>query len=146
MAFDDPNGMTHAEKLRIVERYGQLNKEIKNKQKFKNCLDRITAAGSGADIKGIAFVFEKLLVRQRVMHHAFHEQGDYIVVNMSESRDHHIFIDKQQSDIMDILRDSIFSFQDVMAVTQDENIALHFIKKMAAGNLIKVADIDHGIQ
>ncbi|MCF8091073.1 MAG: hypothetical protein K9K40_01265 [Desulfotignum sp.] len=146
MAFDDPNGMTHEKKLRIVERYGQLNKEIKNKQKFKNCLDRITAAGSGADIKGIAFVFEKLLVRQRVMHHAFCEQGDYIVVNMSESRDHHIFIDKQQSDIMDILRDSIFSCQDVMAITQDENIALHFIKKMAAGNLIKVADIDHEIQ
>jgi hypothetical protein len=145
MAFDDPKGMTHEEKLRIVERYGQLNKEIKNQLKFKNCLDKITAAGSGADIKGIAFAFEKLLVRQKMMHHAFQEQGDSIVVNMSENRDHQVFIDKQQSDLMDTLRDSIFSFQDVMAITQDENFALHFIKKMASGNLVNVADIDHGI-
>lgn len=146
MAFDDPRGMTQEEKLRIIERYGQLNKEIKNQQRFNGCLDRITAAGSGADIKGIAFAFEKLWVRQRVMHHAFHGQGDYMVVNISENRDHQVFMDKQQSDLMDILRDSIFSFQDVMAITQNENIALDFIKKMATGNLIKTADIDHGIQ
>ncbi len=146
MAFDDPRGMTHEEKLRIVERYGQLNKEIKNKQKFKNCLDKITAAGSGADIKSMAFSFEKLWVRQKVMHHAFQEQGEYMVVNMSENRDHQVFMDKQQSDLMDTLKDSIFSFQDIMAITHDENFALHFIKKMAAGNLINVADIDHGIR
>lgn len=146
MAFDDPRGMTHEKKLRIIERYGQLNKEIKNKQKFKNCLDRITAAGSGTDMEGIVFAFEKLLVRQRVMHHAFHGQGDYMVVNISENRDHQVFMDKQQSDLMDTFRDSTFGFQDVMAITKDEDIALHFIKKMATGNLISVADIDHGIR
>ncbi len=146
MAFDDPKGMTHEEKLRILERYGQLNKEIKNQRRFNGCLDRITAAGSGADIKGFAFAFEKLLVRQRVMHHAFHGQGDYMVVNISENRDHQVFIDKQQADVMDSLRDSIFSCEDVMAITKDENTALHFIKKMATGYLIKAADIDHGIQ
>ncbi len=146
LAFDDPGGMTHEKKLRILERYGQLNKEIKNRKKFNGCLDIISAARSGADIKGAAFVFEKFLVRQRLMHHAFKKQGEFMVANMSENRDHQVFIDKQQADVMDILRDSIFSCQDVMAITQDENTALDFIKKMAAGNVIKAADIDHGIQ
>jgi hypothetical protein len=146
MAFEDPKGMTQEEKLRILERYDQLNKEIKNQQRWKGCLDTITAARSGADIKGVAFVFEKRLVRQQVMHHSFHGQGDYIVVSISENRDHQVFMDKQQSGVMDRLKDSVFSFHDVMAITQDENIALHFIQKMAAGNVIKAADIHPGIQ
>jgi hypothetical protein len=143
LAFDDPKGMTQEEKNRILERYGQLNKEIKNQKKFNGCMDRITAARFGTDIKDIAFVFEKPLVRQRVMNHAFKGQGDYMVVNMSENRDHQVFIDKRQADVMDVLRDLVFSFQDVLARTKDENIALHFIKKMATGYLIKAADIHH---
>lgn len=145
LAFDDPNGMTHEEKLGIIARYGQLNKEIKNQRKFGGCLDSITTAVSGADMEGIPFVFEKLLVRQRVMHHSFHGQGGYMVVNMSEDRDHQVFIDQQQADLMDMLGDRVFSCEDVMAITKDENTALHFIKKMATGYLIKAADIHHEI-
>ncbi|MDZ7665874.1 MAG: hypothetical protein U5K27_11210 [Desulfotignum sp.] len=80
------------------------------------------------------------------MHHAFKGQADYMVVNMSENRDHQVFIDKRQADVMDSLKDSVFSFQDVMAIMQDENLALHFIQKMATGYLIKAAGIHHGIQ
>ncbi|MFN2357474.1 MAG: hypothetical protein ABR534_07025, partial [Desulfotignum sp.] len=145
LAFDDPKGMTQQEKNRILEKYKQLNTEIKNQQRFNGCLDSITAAGSGADIKNIAFVFEKPLVRQRLMHHAFKGKADYMVVNMSENRDHQVFIDKRQADVMDSLKNSVFSFQDVMAHTLDENIALHFIKRMATGYLIKAADIPHEI-
>ncbi|MCA1787157.1 MAG: hypothetical protein LC657_14385, partial [Desulfobacteraceae bacterium] len=146
LAFDDPKGMTQEEKNRILEGYTQLNAQIKNQQKFHGYLDSITGAGSGAAIKDIAFVFEKPLVRQRVMHHAFKGQADYMVVNMSENRDHQVFIDKRQADVMDSLTDNVFSFQDVMAAMQNENMALDFIQKMATGYLIKAAGIPHGIQ
>jgi hypothetical protein len=146
LAFDDPKGMTQEEKNRILEGYTQLNAEIKNQQKFHGYLNSITGASSGADIKDISFVFEKPLVRQRLMHHAFKGQADYMVVNMSENRDHQVFVDKRQADVMDSLKDSVFSFQDVMAIMQDENLALDFIKQMATGYLIKAADIPHGIQ
>jgi len=146
LSFDDPKGMTQEEKNRIMEGYTQLNAQIKNQQKFHGFLDSIKGAGSGAAINDIAFVLEKPLVRQQVMHHDFKGQADYMVVNMSENRDHQVFIDKRQAAVMDSLKDSVFRFQDVMAIMQNENMALHFIKKMATGYLIKAADIPHGIQ
>ena len=135
--FEDPHGMTHEEKLRILELYNQLNKEVRCRRRFNGYLRRIKSARSGAEIKEIKFTFDETLVHQKAIS-VFKGNGNHMIVNMYEPRDHQIFLNHIEHDLMNLLKGRVFNCRDVIEITNDENIALNFIKKVADGDLVTV--------